>query len=141
MKNLFGTVPGRKYGWPKNFLHINGISESIIDLVHLVKPSIALVDAIVAMEGDGPINGKAKEAGFMVLGTDVAAVDATCARSLSLDPFELKYLRMADQVVGNVKADGIELVGAALDTVRQTFVMPPSYYNRDLLYNVGQGGS
>src|SRR5205823_5792429 len=60
MKNLFGTVPGRKYGWPKNILHINGIPHSILDLVHLIKPQIGFVDGIVAMEGDGPIMGTAK---------------------------------------------------------------------------------
>ena len=25
MKNLFGTVPGAVYGWPKNILHAHGI--------------------------------------------------------------------------------------------------------------------
>jgi uncharacterized protein (DUF362 family) len=141
MKNLFGTVPGRKYGWPKNFLHHNGINGSIIDLMHLVKPSIALVDGIIAMEGDGPINGRTKQAGFMVIGSDCAAVDATCARAISLDPFEALYLRMADQVVGNVKADQIDLVGAPLPSVTKQFVMAPSYYDRKLLGAAGQGGS
>jgi uncharacterized protein (DUF362 family) len=141
MKNLFGTVPGRKYGWPKNFLHINGINQSIIDLVHLIKPSIALVDAVVAMEGDGPINGRAKNSGFMVLGSDVAAVDGTCARAISMNPFESPYLRMADQVVGNVSADNIDIVGASLESVTSKFEMAPSFYNRKLLRNSGQAGS
>ncbi len=32
MKNMFGVVPGTRYGWPKNILHWKGIQESILDL-------------------------------------------------------------------------------------------------------------
>ena len=32
MKNMFGVVPGTKYGWPKNFLHWKGIHRSILDI-------------------------------------------------------------------------------------------------------------
>jgi uncharacterized protein (DUF362 family) len=32
MKNMFGIVPGMKYGWPKNHLHWHGIHESILDI-------------------------------------------------------------------------------------------------------------
>ena len=57
MKNLFGLVPGAVYGWPKNPLHIRGIDNSILDLNATVRPAFAIVDAVVAMEGDGPIMG------------------------------------------------------------------------------------
>jgi hypothetical protein len=30
MKNMFGVVPGARYGWPKNILHWKGIQESIL---------------------------------------------------------------------------------------------------------------
>lgn len=127
MKNLFGTVPGRKYGWPKNFLHWLGIDLAIIDLVHLVRPSFAIVDAIIAMEGDGPINGVAKHAGAVIMGTDLAAVDATGARLIGVDPEELKYLRLAHELVGNTESARIKLVGAPLDSVRQLFAMPVTF--------------
>lgn len=32
MKNMFGVVPGTRYGWPKNILHWKGIQESILDV-------------------------------------------------------------------------------------------------------------
>ena len=32
MKNMFGIVPGTKYGWPKNVLHWKGIHRSILDI-------------------------------------------------------------------------------------------------------------
>ena len=54
MKNLFGTVPGAGYGWPKNILHMKGIENSILDLNATIRPNLAIVDAVTAMEGDGP---------------------------------------------------------------------------------------
>src|SRR5579862_7420719 len=60
MKNLFGIVPGSCYGWPKNALHWAGIDRSILDINACVRPDFAIVDGIVAMEGNGPIQGQPK---------------------------------------------------------------------------------
>src|SRR5436190_10427773 len=38
MKNMFGVVPGSRYGWPKNTLHWAGIHESILDICATVRP-------------------------------------------------------------------------------------------------------
>ena len=86
MKNLFGVVPGAVYGWPKNLLHFRGIDNSILDLNATVRPAFAIVDAVVAMEGDGPIMGTRRHCGFLAMGTDLVAVDATCARIMGLEP-------------------------------------------------------
>jgi uncharacterized protein (DUF362 family) len=70
MKNLFGLVPGGVYGWPKNNLHWNGINESIADLHGTTPSQFAIVDGIVGMEGNGPIQGTPKAAGVIVAGND-----------------------------------------------------------------------
>jgi uncharacterized protein (DUF362 family) len=102
MKNFFGTVPGAVYGWPKNLLHVRGIHASILDLVATVKPSLTIVDAIVGMEGDGPIMGTARPVGFLAMGQDLPAVDATCARVIGLDPTKIVYLDAAGHFLGNI---------------------------------------
>ncbi len=101
MKNFFGVVPGAVYGWPKNLLHYRGIHNSIVDLVATVKPALAIVDAVDAMEGDGPIMGTRRRTGFLAVGTDVVAVDATCARVMGLDPAKMPYISMASRFLGN----------------------------------------
>ena len=63
MKNLFGVVPGGVYGWPKNVLHWAGIDECIADLHAVFPRQFAIVDGIVGMEGNGPIQGAAKRRG------------------------------------------------------------------------------
>ncbi len=143
MKNLFGVVPGRKYGWPKNLLHIRGIPQSILDLQYLVKPAFAFVDAITTMEGDGPINGTAKQMGYIAVGLDLAAVDATCARLMKIDPHELDYIKMAGVVVGNIEEADIDVVGPIVATIAQAYQMPVTFTagNKELLKQAGQQGS
>src|SRR5438093_6017596 len=74
MKNLFGVVPSAIYGWPKNVLHWAGIEESIADLHAAFPRQFAIVDGIVGMEGNGPIQGIPKHAGVLVAGKDPVAV-------------------------------------------------------------------
>jgi uncharacterized protein (DUF362 family) len=82
-------------------LHWVGIDNAIVDLVSTVRPSLTIVDAITSMEGDGPIMGRARETGFIAMGTDVVAVDATCARAIGVDPLRLPYIKEAARFLGN----------------------------------------
>ena len=86
MKNMFGIVPGSRYGWPKNILHWKGIQESILDICATVPISFVIADGIVAMEGNGPLNGVPRLFGKIVLADDPVAADATCARLMGLIP-------------------------------------------------------
>jgi uncharacterized protein (DUF362 family) len=141
MKNLFGVVPGRKYGWPKNLLHIAGIPHSIIDLQHMVKPCFGIVDAIVTMEGDGPINGTAKHLGYVVMGAHLPAVDATCVRMMKLSPQELPYIRLAGEVVSTIDENEIDLHGPATNQIACAYEMPRSFTDKSLLKQAAQQGS
>lgn len=140
MKNLFGTIPGRKYGWPKNILHKVGIDITIMDIMHMVKPCFALVDAVIAMEGNGPLSGTARKAGYIVAGSDLAAVDATCARTMEFEPLNMLYMRLADRIVGNVQSDKIKIVGSPIADVAQKFVLADTWRDgRFNLSNLGEG--
>lgn len=112
MKNLFGIVPGAVYGWPKNVLHWAGLGESIVDInASLDVPRFNIVDGVVGMEGNGPIQGEAKEVGVLVMGADPVAVDATGARLMSIDPWRIDYLAAVDPFLGNVGHERIEQRG------------------------------
>ena len=111
MKNLFGVVPGAVYGWPKNLLHYRAIDSSIVDLNATVRPGFAIVDAVIAMEGDGPIMGTPRHSGFLAMGADPVAVDATCAHIIGLEPMKLRYLRDAARYLGNVAPERIDQRG------------------------------
>lgn len=127
LKNLFGCVPGAVYGWPKNLLHFRGIDNSIVDLGATIRPGLAIVDAVVGMEGDGPIMGSAKPVGCLVLGTDAVAVDATCARLMGLDPARIRYLEMAGEFLGNLSEPSIRQRGEAINRFRTPFQVLPRF--------------
>jgi uncharacterized protein (DUF362 family) len=121
MKNLFGVMPGIYYGWPKNVLHQVGIDNSILDINATLKPHFAIVDGIVGMEGDGPIMGDRKRVGVLVMGRNLAAVDATCCRIMGIDPYRVSYLERADNWLGPISEGAIEQRGETIVTVRTNF--------------------
>ena len=85
MKNMFGIVPGARYGWPKNILHWKGIQESILDLCATVPVHFVIADGIIAMDGNGPLNGAPRLLERIVLADDPVAPDVTCARLMGFD--------------------------------------------------------
>ena len=120
MKNLFGLVPGGVYGWPKNVLHWAGIPQAIVDLHRLFPRQFAIVDGIVGMEGNGPIQGTPKHAGVLVAGSDVVAVDATCCRIMGLEPARIEYLTLA-RGEANLRESEFRQIGEPIASVRTDF--------------------
>ena len=126
LKNLFGTLPGICYGWPKNELHWRGIDNSIVDIALTRTPDLAIVDAIVGMEGDGPLNGTAKPFGALVMGADLLAVDATCCRLMQLDPDQIGYLVLGHgKKLGRFHEPEIPQLGEAIVSLSQPFDTVP----------------
>ncbi len=122
LKNLFGTLPGICYGWPKNELHWRGIHNSIVDIALTRMPDLAIVDGIIGMEGDGPLNGTPKEVGALVMGTDLMAVDATCCRLMQLDPMKVGYLELgALKKLGALAEAEIQQLGETIASLAQPF--------------------
>ena len=127
MKNLFGLIPGGVYGWPKNMLHWAGINESIVDLHRAFPRQFALVDGIVGMEGNGPIQGTPKHAGVLVAGRDVRAVDATCCRIMGIDPLKIAYLRPTQPGDASLLAPDIPQIGESLASAVTPFALIPEF--------------
>ncbi len=126
LKNLFGTLPGICYGWPKNELHWRGIPNSIVDIALTHTPHLAVVDGVVGMEGDGPLNGTAKPVGAVVMGADLVAVDATCCRLMKLPPERVPTLMLAAQRrLGLIREEQIPQLGEPIASLAQPFRLPP----------------
>jgi uncharacterized protein (DUF362 family) len=126
LKNLFGTLPGIYYGWPKNELHWRGIHNSIVDIALTRTPELAIVDGIIGMEGDGPLNGTAKPFGALIMGHDLVAVDATCCRLMMLDPDKIGYLVLgAMKKLGRMQEAEIAQLGESIASMAKPFAMMP----------------
>ena len=128
MKNMFGILPGMRYGWPKNVLHWNGIPLSVCEINGTVKTHYAIVDGVIGMEGYGPLMGSAKKAGVLIMGDNALAVDATAARVMGIEPARVEHLAMADKFrFGSLRLDDIAIVGSTVETARTDFVLDPEF--------------
>src|SRR6266849_2475072 len=123
LKNMFGIVPGSCYGWPKNLLHWAGIDRSILDINAAARPDFAIVDGILGMEGNGPIQGIPKHAGVLLFGDDPVAVDATCCRVMGLLPEKVDYLARAGTMLGHLNPGKIQQLGETVASVRTSFAV------------------
>ncbi len=134
LKNMFGVVPGSIYGWPKNVLHWPGIENSILDInAALQVPRFNIVDGIIGMEGNGPIQGDQVHTGVIVMGPDPVAVDATSARIMGIDPWKIDYIRQASDFLGNAGPEEIIQVGEELSGFRNDFRVLEQHQNTKIL--------
>ncbi len=92
-KNLFGTIPGTmkpeyhyRYPNPMDFANM------LVDLDEYWKPQLHLVDAVTAMEGNGPTAGTPRHMGCVLTGGNPHKVDLLCARLIGLDPRDIPTL-------------------------------------------------
>src|SRR5262249_52485269 len=89
-------------------------------------PDLAIVDGIVGMEGDGPLNGTAKLFGALIMGHDLLAVDVTCCRLMKLDPEKIGYLAMGRmKKLGRFAENEIPQLGESISSMAQPFETVP----------------
>ena len=127
MKNMFGVVPGARYGWPKNILHWKGIQESILDICATVPIHFVIADGIMAMEGNGPLNGTARPLGKIVLADDPVAADATCARLMGFNPGRIVHIREGARFLGNSAPALLDQAGETVNAPEAPFQVVPEF--------------
>jgi uncharacterized protein (DUF362 family) len=114
LKNMMGTVSR------KGSMHSH-LSKNIADLASIVKPSIAVIDGIVAGEGhetsENPV-----EMNLVIAGTDPVAVDAVGAAVMGVSPKDIKHLCFAEEKgLGTCDLTEIEVLGQPIESVRRKF--------------------
>jgi uncharacterized protein (DUF362 family) len=119
IKKLKGLLTDKN----KKAMHRQGLFEGVVDLLAAVKPSLAVVDAIVCQEGAGPVFGKPVEMNLILAGRDLVAVDAVSARLIGYHPREtLLTVNAANRGLGVMDPEQIEIVGERLENVRRRFL-------------------
>jgi uncharacterized protein (DUF362 family) len=118
LKNLKGVVPENE----KRRSHFLGVNEFVTDLNSIVKPHLCVIDATVAMEGDGPMQGTPVNFGVLLVGTDPVATDLVATRVMGLDPWKFKCFNHAKKrKIGIWSEADIAVTGLSIDQVRREF--------------------
>ena len=115
MKNMFGLLSDKF----KGKYHLKGINKVIVDINTVLKPVLTVIDGFVAMEGRGPIDGSPVKMDVIIAGTDPVATDATAARVMGFNPYEIQHIRKAfEEGLGKSEA---QIVGEKLESVKRNF--------------------
>ena len=114
VKNMFGAVVGkRKAIWHyRQGDSVEQFATMLLDIFLTLKPVINIVDGIVAMQGQGPINGSNKQISVLVGSEDAICCEAICAKIIGLQQNQLPILSAAKKLnIGCSDLEKIDLIG------------------------------
>jgi uncharacterized protein (DUF362 family) len=134
LKNLFGL----QQGGIKAHHHVltgndpESFSRLLVDIYECIKSHVSLniVDAVVAMEGEGPTTGDLVDLGLVIAGEDVLAVDIVATAIMGWDPLEVGTSYIAAQRgLGPESIDDIKILGLPIEEATIPFKKPQTYSN------------
>jgi uncharacterized protein (DUF362 family) len=116
LKNMMGALAS------KGTMHRGvSLSENIVDLASVLKPSVAVIDGIIAGEGHEN-SGSTVEMNLVIAGTDPVAVDAVGAAVMCVEPSEVKHLTLAEKKgLGTCDLRNITVLGEPIAKVQRKF--------------------
>jgi uncharacterized protein (DUF362 family) len=118
IKNLFGCVPSNK----RIYLHPY-LSEVFYNLYSILKPRLTVMDARVAVEGNGPTKGKPVKMNLILTSNDALATDIIASKIMGLSLKEVSYLNYLAKRTGLTEQD-ISLNGLQVAEVQRNFERP-----------------
>ena len=138
VKNSYGFLPRqlkvnfhRIYGDPDQFANM------LVDVWQARPPELTIVDAVTAMEGNGPSSdGRPKDLGLIIAGRDAVAIDAVAAALMGLGPNSVASTRhAARRGLGEADLAKIQIVGEPIARARQRFELPAATSVVELIAN------
>ena len=122
MKNLYCLLPE-----PKGLFH-DEADEALCDMATIRKPDMVIVDGLVGMEGNGPIDGEPITMNLVIAGKDLVAVDAVATAVMGHDPATVSHIQLAHaRGLGECDLSKIEIRGEPIEKVRKVFKAPRCY--------------
>jgi NAD-dependent dihydropyrimidine dehydrogenase PreA subunit len=114
VKNMFGILPGfQKTDLHRKFPKPLGFSAALVDVFSLAPPRLTIMDAVIAMEGNGPSEGELRKVGIILASDDAVALDAVAGLMIGLAPHKVHTTRIAtERGLGLSNPDLITLKGA-----------------------------
>jgi len=114
VKNLFGCIPGlEKAQYHLKVPDREDFGGMLVDLMLTCKPKLAIMDAIVGMEGEGPAGGTPRQIGAIIASSDCVRLDVVASAIAGLDPMEVYSNKAAAaRGLGPTSVDEVNIVGA-----------------------------
>ena len=140
VKNSFGLIPGlTKVGFHGSHPDQARFAQVLLDLVGYMHPRLCVMDAVLAMEGEGPgASGTPRPVGLLLLAEDPLALDVIAGEIMGL-PRDHNPVLLAAEARGlsPTRPGEIELVGARLEELRIPDYQFPANVRGDLMEFLG----
>jgi len=121
VKSLQGTMPPLE----KYMSHFFGLWQNLVNIHHLVKPNLHIIDGLIAQEDFGPVSGTPKTMNLLIGGENPVAVDAVTMRIMGLDPLTSPPVWLAYmQGLGPVEPEKISVIGPSINELKSPFKQP-----------------
>ena len=115
LKNMMGALAS------KGSMHNGQLTKNIADLASVLKPSLSVVDGIIAGEGH-ETSGNPVEMNLIITGTDPVAVDAVGSAVMGIVPTDVKHLVLAEKKgLGTCNLNEITVLGEPIEKVKRKF--------------------
>jgi len=126
VKNLYGVLPGGQ----KTLGHVLGetketFADLLLDLYALLKPKLAVMDAVTGMTRSWRTGTDRIEPGLLLASADSVALDAAACMLAGISPFDVPMLRRAhERGLGVADPAEIEIVGDGAGARIEGFAAP-----------------
>jgi len=130
VKNSYGFLPDKlRATLHRRFIEPKRFSAVVVDVFSVKAPALAVMDAVVALEGEGPSRGgRPKEMGLLLASRDCVALDAVSTALAGFEPAEISTTRIAaERGLGVGDLDDIDVVGTPMaEALSPGFARPKS---------------
>ena len=120
VKNMLGCLPGAG----KLIVHRTApspwdLGQALLDIYSVMRPRLCVMDAIIAMQGNGPSRGEPAAVGALLASADGVALDHVAARLIGYDPLRVPTITPAkERGLGENDAAAIEVRGDSIEQLR-----------------------
>lgn len=119
IKNMFGIIPsGLRLKYHRQYSKTEIFSQMLVDIFSCAPPHLTIMDAVVAMEGEGPSAGNPRTVGVILASKNAVALDAVATKITGFNPMDIYTTQNAHQRgLGTAKIEEIEVVGEKIHEV------------------------
>jgi uncharacterized protein (DUF362 family)/ferredoxin len=119
VKNMYGIIPmGLRHSYHRRFINPEIFSQMLVDIYSCAPPQLTVMDAVIAMEGEGPSAGNPRHVGLILTSSDGVAVDAVASKITGFNPLSIYSTQNAtERGLGQGDLNQIEIVGLPIRDV------------------------
>jgi ferredoxin len=120
IKNTFGVIPGlSKPGYHAKLQDVQRFAGMLLDLAQFVSARLTIMDAVLAMEGNGPGTGDPRQVGLLIGSENPLVLDVVASEIMGISRTKNPIIMEAERRrLKPNRLEDIEIIGTNLDEVK-----------------------